>query len=103
MKIFVALFALITGFSVLSPISAEAGHRQSSSRRVSHHCDSCGSPVYKIRVIIGCDRHGCPIYGWRTQSHRCAPRDYCEQDDYEHGRDYSRHDSDRRSGHRREH
>ncbi len=103
MNKFIALFALITGFAVLAPTSAEAGgrHSSSSSRCVSHRCGSCGSPVYKIRVVVGCDRHGCHIYGWRTQSHRCAPRYYGGGHDHGHGRDYSRHGSGYGSGYRR--
>lgn len=76
MKKFIALFALVTGFTVLAPASAEAGDRHGSYRQQGSTCGSCGGEVYRQRVVVGYDRHGHPTFAWRTAFHRCAPRSH---------------------------
>lgn len=72
MKKLITLLAVTASFAVLAPASVQArdshGH---SSRSVSHNCGSCGSPVYRERVITGYDRCGEPVYGYRTVGHSC--------------------------------
>ncbi|MCP5560179.1 MAG: hypothetical protein H7A55_20715 [Verrucomicrobiaceae bacterium] len=73
MKKLITLLAVTASFAVLSPASVQArdDHGHSSSRSVSHNCGSCGSPVYRERTFNGYDRHGHPVFGYRTVGHSC--------------------------------
>ncbi|MDZ4405540.1 hypothetical protein [Prosthecobacter sp.] len=74
MKKIITLLAVVAGFAVLTPATSQArdGHG-SYSRSYSHTCGSCRTPVYRERVCTGHDRHGHPVYGYRTASHSCRP------------------------------
>lgn len=73
-KILTLLAVAATSLAVLAPSTSQAydGHGHgSSSRSFSHSCGACRAPVYRQRVVIGRDRHGCLQYGYRTVSHSC--------------------------------
>ncbi|MCB1245268.1 MAG: hypothetical protein AB7Q64_23370 [Verrucomicrobiales bacterium] len=75
MKKLVFAFTLLAGFGLIATPSAEArGHHHSSARSVAHYCGSCGSAVYRERVVIRRTECGDPVYGWRTAGHHCASR-----------------------------
>ena len=71
-KILIILAASAT-FGVLAPATSQAFDGHGSSRSFVNHCSSCGTPVYRERAIVGHDRHGHPIFGYRTISHNCRP------------------------------
>ncbi len=76
MKKLITLLAVTAGLAVFAPSSSQAfdGHGHSSSRSFSNNCGSCGTAVYRERVVTGYDRHRHPIYGYRIVSHSCRPR-----------------------------
>lgn len=68
----ITLLAVVAGFAVLTPATSQArDYHGSSNRSYSHNCGSCRTPIYRQRVVVGHDRHGCPVYGYRTVSHSC--------------------------------
>lgn len=71
MKKLITLLAIGAGFAVMAPTSSQARDGHGGSSSFSHRCGSCGSSVYRQQVITGYDRHGHPVYGWRTASHSC--------------------------------
>lgn len=72
MKKLFFLIAVTTAFTVLTPTMSQArDNHHSAARSVSHSCRFCGSAVYRERAITGYDRHGHPVYGYRTLSHHC--------------------------------
>lgn len=79
MKKIITLLAVATGFAVMAPAASQAHDSRSphshggSSRSFAHSCNSCRTPVYRERAVVGRDRHGCAIYGWRTVAHSCRP------------------------------
>ncbi len=76
-KIITLLAVAVTSLAAFTPTTSQArdGHDHGhSSRSYSHSCGSCRSPIYRERVVIGRDRHGCLQYGYRTVSHRCSSR-----------------------------
>ncbi|WP_395739886.1 hypothetical protein [Prosthecobacter sp.] len=76
MKKIITLLAIMTGFAVVAPTASEARDHHDhggSFTSFSHRCGACGTSVYRQRVIIGRDRHGHLVYGWRTVSHNCRP------------------------------
>jgi len=77
MKKLITLLAVTTGLAVFAPASSQAfdghGHGSSSSRSFAHNCSSCGTAVYRERVVTGYDRHHHPIFGYRLVSHNCRP------------------------------
>ncbi|MES2597046.1 MAG: hypothetical protein V4662_17000 [Verrucomicrobiota bacterium] len=81
-KIITLLAVAVTSLAALTPSTTQAydGHGH-SSRSYSHSCGSCRAPIYRERVVIGRDRHGCLQYGYRTVSHSC-------RSSHGHGHDY---------------
>lgn len=79
MKKIITLLAVATGFAVMAPAASQAHDSRGqhshggSSRSFSHNCNTCRTPVYRERAVVGRDRHGCAIYGWRTVAHNCRP------------------------------
>lgn len=79
MKKIITLLAIVSGFAVMAPAASQAHDSRSphshgsSSRSFSHRCNSCGTGVFRERAVVGRDRHGCAIYGWRTVGHNCRP------------------------------
>jgi hypothetical protein len=74
MKKIITLMAATASLGLLMPSVLEAHDRHDSghsSRSYSHNCGSCGSAVYRERTVTGYDRHGHPVYGYRTASHSC--------------------------------
>lgn len=72
MKKIITLLAVATSLAIFTPSASQAyDGRGHSSRSYSHSCGSCRSPIYRERVVIGRDRHGCLQYGYRTVSHSC--------------------------------
>jgi len=59
MKKLTALLATVLGLGLLTPTTAEAGHRSSRC-----YVDNCGYTVYSEYRCVGRDCHGCPIYRW---------------------------------------
>lgn len=73
MKKLLTLLAATASLAVLAPASSQAFDGHHSSRSFANHCGSCGTAVYRERVVIGHDRHGHPIFGHRVLSHHCRP------------------------------
>ncbi|WP_395745522.1 hypothetical protein [Prosthecobacter sp.] len=76
MKKIITLLAITTGFAVMAPTASEARDHHDHggfAPSFSHRCSACGTSVYRQQVIVGHDRHGHPVYGWRTVSHSCRP------------------------------
>ncbi|MFO1486383.1 MAG: hypothetical protein U1F71_23675 [Verrucomicrobiaceae bacterium] len=74
MKKLVTFLAAVASFAVLTPTASQArDFHGSSSRSFSHNCGSCRTPVYRERAVTGYDRHGHPVYGYRTIGHSCRP------------------------------
>ncbi|MHB1080312.1 MAG: hypothetical protein ACYC67_12970 [Prosthecobacter sp.] len=73
MKKIIALLAVTASLAVLAPASSQAFDGHHSSRSFTNNCGSCGTAVYRERVITGYDRHGHPIFGYRIVSHNCRP------------------------------
>ncbi len=73
MKKLITLLAVSVGLAVLAPAKSQAFDGHNSSRSFSNHCSSCGTAVYRERAVIGHDRHGHPIFGYRIVSHNCRP------------------------------
>lgn len=95
-KIITLLAVAATSLAALTPSTTQAydGHGHGySSRSFSHNCRSCSGPVYRERVVVGRDRHGCLQYGYRTVSHRCMPSRGHGHDHHDHG--HSHHGSSR--------
>lgn len=74
MKKFVLALAVVLGFTVISPSTAEAGGCRT---RITY--DDCGYTLHWEYRFVGHDCHGCPLYRWVVVS-RCAPRR-----DYDYG------------------
>lgn len=75
MKKILTLLAIVTGFAVMAPADTQArDYRSSYGRSFSHSCRTCGTGVYRERVIVGRDRYGRPISSWRTVGHHCRPQ-----------------------------
>lgn len=73
MKTLLAILAVVTGVAVMAPASTQAHESRSSSRGGFSSCDRCHIPLRRERVVVGRDRCGRPIFGWRTVSHACRP------------------------------
>jgi hypothetical protein len=77
MKTLITLLAVSASLAALAPVNSQAfdghNHGSSGSRCFANNCGSCGTAVYRERVVVGHDRHGCPIFGYRTVSHVCRP------------------------------
>lgn len=73
MKKLLTLLAATATLAVLAPASSQAFDGHHSSRRFANNCGSCGTAVYRERVVIGYDRHRHPIFGYRVLSHHCRP------------------------------
>jgi len=73
MKKIITLLAVTASFAVLAPASSQAFDGHHSSRSFANNCGSCGTAVYRERVITGYDRHHHPIFGYRIVSHNCRP------------------------------
>ena len=65
-KLGIAIAALLS-FTVLAPVSAEAGGCRT---RVTY--ESCGTRLNWEYRFVGRDCHGCPVFQWVVVS-RCAP------------------------------
>lgn len=77
MKKIITLLAATASLAVFAPSSSHAfdGHRHgpAPSRSFANNCNSCGTSVYRERVVVGYDRHRHPIFGYRIVSHNCRP------------------------------
>lgn len=73
MKKLFTLIAVTASLAVFAPASSQAFDCHSSNRSFAHNCGSCGTSVYRERVITGFDRHHHPIFGYRIVSHNCRP------------------------------
>jgi hypothetical protein len=73
MKKLFTLIAVTASLAVFAPASSQAFDCHHSSRSFANNCGSCGTAVYRERVIVGHDRHGHPIFGYRIVSHNCRP------------------------------
>ncbi len=73
MKKLITLLAVTASLAVFAPASSQAYDGHSSSRSFANRCGSCGTSVYRERVVTGRDCHGHPIFGYRTVSHNCRP------------------------------
>jgi hypothetical protein len=77
MKKLLTLLAVTASLAVFAPASSQAfdghSHGPSPSRSFANNCGSCGTAVYRERVITGRDCHGHPIFGYRVVSHNCRP------------------------------
>ena len=58
MKKLTMLLASVLGLGLLTPTTAEAGHRTRC------YTDDCGYTVYSEYRCVGYDCHGCPVYRW---------------------------------------
>ncbi|HEY1050084.1 MAG TPA: hypothetical protein VGE39_10030 [Prosthecobacter sp.] len=75
MKKIFTLLAMATSFAVMAPSASQARddhhHRHGpSGRSFWHNCSVCGGPLYRERVYVGRDRHGHPIFDYRTAPHQ---------------------------------
>jgi hypothetical protein len=69
------VIAALTLFGVAP--SAEARHKYSKSHVYVSGYRSCGTPIYTERYLIGHDRCGYPVWGYRTVQRYCPPpREY---------------------------
>lgn len=64
MKSIITFFTIATLALLGTTTSAEARHRKKRVTFSSHQ--SCGTPVYTQRYLIGYDQCGEPIFGYRT-------------------------------------
>ncbi|OYW72052.1 MAG: hypothetical protein B7Z37_26005 [Verrucomicrobia bacterium 12-59-8] len=73
MKKLITLLAAAASLAVFAPASSQAFDGHCSSRSFANNCGSCGTAVYRERVVVGYDRHRHPIFGYRVVSHNCRP------------------------------
>ncbi|WP_395753815.1 hypothetical protein [Prosthecobacter sp.] len=79
MKKIIALLAASASLAAFAPVNVQAfdghghGHGSSSNLSFWNNCRSCGTAMYRERVVVGHDRHGHPIFGYRAVSHQCRP------------------------------
>ncbi len=72
-KLLIALLAV--SCTILVPISAQANRPAYALGHVRFvgACGRCGQPLYQSYKQVGCEYDGCPVYGWATVGHSCAP------------------------------
>lgn len=73
MKKLLTLLAIVTGLAVMAPADSQARDHRSYGRSYWHNCGACNTPLYRERTVIGRDRFGRPVLGWRTVGHNCRP------------------------------
>lgn len=71
--ILTAAIAALTLLGVSSPAEARSRHKHSCSHVYTDTYRSCGRPVRTERYLIGYDRCGYPVWGYRTVRHYCPP------------------------------
>ncbi len=83
----IAAVALFTGISTKAAARDHCGEGYSSSVYISGRA-SCGTPVYTERYLVRIDRHGHPVWGYRTLPVSYHSRHYASYDrGYDRGYD----------------